>query len=62
MKADTTILPYRESSALVTGGIYMVTRNPMYVGMVLVLIGVGLLVGKLLPFFLVPVFFLIIPN
>ncbi|RZS46643.1 methyltransferase family protein [Sphaerotilus mobilis] len=37
--AHTTINPLRpeRSSALVTGGIYRVTRNPMYVGMALLL-------------------------
>jgi len=38
----TTINPHSidKASALVTGGIYRITRNPMYLGMLLVLIGV----------------------
>jgi len=42
--AKTTILPDRiaESSSLVTGGIYRYTRNPMYLGMVLVIAGAGI--------------------
>ena len=37
----TTINPYKpeKSSTLVTTGIYSITRNPMYVGFVLVLVG-----------------------
>ena len=43
--SSTTINPYRarKSSALVTHGIYRYTRNPMYVGMLLMLCGWGLI-------------------
>jgi len=39
---QTTINPHTidKASALVTGGIYRFTRNPMYLGMLMVLIGV----------------------
>lgn len=40
--SETTINPYKpeSSSTLVTNGVYGVTRNPMYVGFVFVLLGV----------------------
>ena len=40
-RASTTVDPRDpgKSSALVTGGIYRWTRNPMYLGMLLVLVG-----------------------
>jgi protein-S-isoprenylcysteine O-methyltransferase Ste14 len=40
-RARTTINPFKpeNSTTLVTSGIYRVTRNPMYVGLTLVLIG-----------------------
>lgn len=40
-RAQTTVNPLRPetSSALVSGGVYGLTRNPMYLGMLLVLIG-----------------------
>ena len=41
----TTVKPFERSSALVTGGAFRLTRNPMYLGMVLILIGVALLLG-----------------
>ena len=43
-RAGTTVDPHRpgDASALVAGGIYRVTRNPMYVGLTLVLVGWGL--------------------
>ena len=42
-QADTTVDPrtVAKTSTLVTSGIFRLTRNPMYVGMVLVLIGWG---------------------
>jgi len=40
-KKETTILPFtpEETTALVTDGVYSVTRNPMYLGMALVVMG-----------------------
>ena len=40
-RAKTTVNPMKPdtATALVTGGIYRVTRNPMYVGLLLVLVG-----------------------
>ncbi len=42
-RARTTVNPTRPdaSSALVTGGVYRISRNPMYVGMALALAGVA---------------------
>lgn len=44
---DTTIYPNGESSALVTAGLYRFTRNPMYLGMTLLVLGVALALGSL---------------
>lgn len=58
-RADTNIVPLTESTTLVTDGIFMATRNPMYVGMMAVLTGTALLLNDpwpwltLLPFWLV---------
>ncbi len=47
-RAHTTINPLSpaKTSALVTGGVYRITRNPMYLGMLLVLIGWGVWLGN----------------
>ena len=54
----TTVDPTRpdEASALVTSGIYGVTRNPMYLGMALAVTGIGLRTGSLIALSLAPVF------
>jgi protein-S-isoprenylcysteine O-methyltransferase Ste14 len=40
VKSRTTIVPHHRSSALVTSGAYRWTRNPMYVGLTFVYLGV----------------------
>ncbi len=46
----TTINPLKpdHASALVTGGVYRVTRNPMYVGLMLLLLAWGIYLSSLL--------------
>ena len=48
-QVDTTVLPDEmdSSSALVTGGIFKISRNPMYLGMATVITGVGVGLGTL---------------
>ncbi len=59
-KAGTNIIPLTRSSALVTDGVFAVSRNPMYLGMILFLAG-ACIVANTLSAWLVPVcfFFLI---
>jgi protein-S-isoprenylcysteine O-methyltransferase Ste14 len=47
-KARTTVNPFRPegSSSLVVSGIYRVTRNPMYLGLMLALTGWGLFLAN----------------
>jgi len=61
-KAGTGIEPFDDATTLVTGGFYRHTRNPMYLGMMLMLAGSAFLLGSagaLLPLL---VFILIIRN
>lgn len=55
-QAGTAIKPFQEASALVVRGPYRLTRNPMYVGMVGVLVGIAVLLGSLAPFSIIPPF------
>jgi protein-S-isoprenylcysteine O-methyltransferase Ste14 len=52
----TTVKPFERSRVLVTEGGFRFTRNPMYLGMVLILIGVAMLLGRLSPFLVCPAF------
>jgi len=52
---DTTVKPFEESNALVTGGVFRLTRNPMYLGMTLILLGIAMLLGSATPFAVVPI-------
>lgn len=56
-KVGTPVIPFKKATTLVTGGFYRYTRNPMYLGMVLILLGASLLFGTLgalipIPFFI----------
>lgn len=51
-KSRTTVNPLRpeRATALVTSGVYKITRNPMYVGMSLLLLAWAVWLSALLPF------------
>ena len=59
-RAGTGVIPFRNVSALVTDGIYRFTRNPMYLGMLAVLLGCAITVGASVALLVPPVFAVII--
>jgi protein-S-isoprenylcysteine O-methyltransferase Ste14 len=59
-RVKTTVQPFQESSTLVTDGFFRLSRNPMYLGFVLILMGIAALLGTLTPFGTIPVFMIII--
>jgi protein-S-isoprenylcysteine O-methyltransferase Ste14 len=61
-KADTPIIPFEPSTALITHGIYRYTRNPIYLGMLIILLGAAIAFGSLSTFLVPPVFFYIIQE
>jgi protein-S-isoprenylcysteine O-methyltransferase Ste14 len=62
-KAGTETEPWKQVSAFVTDGVYRWTRNPMYLGMALIYIGVAFLSDSLITLILlVPVVFWVTRN
>ncbi len=55
-RRGTTLRPFHASSTLVTHGVFRVSRNPIYLGMVLILIGIGVCLGSVTPVVIIPVF------
>jgi len=53
---ETTVDPHEESSHLVIHGPYRITRNPMYLGLLLGLTGLAIWLGSLPAFVLLPLF------
>lgn len=63
-KKHTTPNPMKPENTtdLVTKGLYKVTRNPMYVGLLTILTGYAIWLGSLSPFFVLPLFYLLITE
>ncbi len=55
-RRKTTIIPFRESTELITDGLYRFSRNPIYLSMVVLLCGEAIALGSLSPW-LVPLAF-----
>ena len=58
--AKTDLIPFQNVTTLVTTGVYQVTRNPMYLGMALVLLGTSITVGAYAGLFIAPIFMVVI--
>jgi protein-S-isoprenylcysteine O-methyltransferase Ste14 len=61
-KHQRTLKPGQVSNLLMSDGPYRLTRNPIYVGMVLVLAGVAALLGDIAAWFVLPVFIWLIAR
>ena len=58
LRARTTVTPLKpeKASTLVVGGLYRASRNPMYLGMLILLIGWALWLGNPASLLLLPMF------
>ena len=61
-KANTTVKPFKASTALITEGVFRVSRNPMYLGFVLILIGIAVLLRSLTPYVIVFAFVILVDR
>ncbi len=59
-KAETNLMPYNDPDSMVTGGPFRFSRNPMYLGMLILLIGVAIILGTKSSLIVPPIFFAII--
>lgn len=63
-RSQTTANPMKpeSSSKIVTSGLYQYSRNPMYVGLLIVLLGYAIWLGGLTPFLMLPLFIFLITT
>ncbi len=61
-QAGTAIKPFDKPTQLVTDGLFQYTRNPMYLGMMLMLTGFWIALGTFSPVIVIPIFFIIIQE
>jgi len=56
---ETAICPTAETTSFIVEDVYKLTRNPMYLGMIMILIGIALLVGSW-PYYFVAILYAVI--
>jgi protein-S-isoprenylcysteine O-methyltransferase Ste14 len=61
-RARTSIMPFRPTTAIVDRWPYSFTRNPMYVAMTVIYIGIAIFFNSLWPFLLLPLVILVIQR
>ena len=61
-KNKTTIIPDGQPSALMEGGLFAYSRNPIYLAMAVLLIGSGLAIGHIWALIVVPIFILLVQH
>ena len=55
-REQTTVKPFEKSTALVVSGVFTISRHPMYLGMVIILLGIAILMGTLTPLIVVIIY------
>ena len=58
--AETAICPTEREACLIINGIYQLSRNPMYLGMTMMMLAVAILTGSIVFYLAALLFFLII--
>jgi protein-S-isoprenylcysteine O-methyltransferase Ste14 len=58
-RAHTAVMPYNPTTTIVESWPYSFTRNPIYLGLAIVYIGIAILFNSLWPFLLLPLVILV---
>ncbi len=58
-RRETTVKPHKAPKALIIKGPFLISRHPMYLGMLAVLLGIAILLGSLIAF-IFPMLFIIL--
>lgn len=58
--SKNTLIPIKPAVSLQTSGVYSISRNPMYLGLLLIYCGIAIFKGNLWTFMLTPIVVLII--
>jgi protein-S-isoprenylcysteine O-methyltransferase Ste14 len=61
-KNKTTVKPGEDSEVLIKNGVFRISRNPMYLGMSLIHLGIGIFLGSISPFLVIPVFIYLVEK
>jgi protein-S-isoprenylcysteine O-methyltransferase Ste14 len=61
-RANTPVKPWLPSTALITGGPFTWTRNPMYLGFILILTGIWAMLGSVSPALVVVAFAIVMDR
>jgi protein-S-isoprenylcysteine O-methyltransferase Ste14 len=59
-KVKTTIKPHKIPNKLITTGIFRISRNPNYLGMIFILFGLAIYLGSITPFIFPAIFIFLI--
>ena len=62
VRARTTVIPRRSPNALITSGIFRLSRNPIYLADLFILIGLSLHWGKVFGLVLAPLFVVVVTR
>jgi len=61
-RCGTTVKPFEEPNTLITSGVFLISRNPMYLGFVSILVGIALLLGTLSPYLVVIAYVILVDR
>ncbi len=61
-KTKNTIITIKPANSLQTTGIYAISRNPMYISLILIYIGLSIIIGNLWNFIFLPLLLLVVQE